>query len=58
MIYQILMIMVELARPLLCLDPHLQGLELQWEHFQINNNLNPASRGYFIIFKLATIQNA
>ena len=43
-IYQILMIVVELARPILCLDPHFQGLEIQWEHFQININRNPVSK--------------
>ena len=41
---QILMIVVELARPMLCLDPYFQGLEIQREHFQIHNILNPASK--------------
>ena len=53
------MIVVELAIPMLYLDPHSQGLELQWEHTQINNNINPASRGHFDSFiKLTTIKNA
>ena len=50
MIYPILMIMVELARPMLSLYPHCQCLVLQWEHFQINNNINPASRDHVDFF--------
>ena len=50
MIYEILMSVVQLARPMSSLDPHVQGLELQWEHFQINNNLNAASRSQFDLF--------
>ena len=52
------MIVVELARPMLSLDAYFQGIEIQWEHFQINNNLNPASKGQFHFFKLVTIKKA
>ena len=40
------MIVFELARPMLSLDPHFKGVVLQWEHFQINKNINPASRDH------------
>ena len=40
MIYQILMIVVELAIPMSCLDPHFKSLELLWGHIQIHNNRN------------------
>ena len=50
MIYQILIIVVDLARPMSCIDPFSQSLEKQWEDFQININLKPTSRAILIFF--------